>query len=327
MERFGLTGKNEVDAQPDLNVHDRMDRQGVIATGGVSSVERFIYILRSTLDDAIYRNPLRIRREIIYRDSGKPSMSDTQLSEVLNAGSERLLRVDIEFPGLSKGRLDEIRAAVTPTITCHHYYKACGDGVSSMVDIAEKMLKEGCTRDEVEALLNESIQGRFPRVGSRISLEHVKIDGQIFDLGLARIMKFDRESGRMILLRRIRGKGLYDGLRIQKDPGDFAVTEVVLGDLSFRTRYFSRDGKYKGTYININTPVELYPAKIRYVDLEVDICVWPDGEIRRIDHEKLMEAAAGGLISERLIEISNEEIEKILDSISLEEEEEAHLLI
>jgi len=63
------------------------------------------------------------------------------------------------------------------------------------------------------------------------------------------------------------------------------------------------------------------------VDLEVDICVWPDGEIRRIDHEKLMEAAAGGLISERLIEISNEEIEKILDSISLEEEEEAHLLI
>ena len=327
MERFGLTGKNEADVQPDLNVHDRMDRQGVIATGGISSVEEFIYILRSTLDDAVYRNPLRIQREMIYRDSREPLLSDIQLSEVSNVGSERLLRVDIEFPGLSKKRLDEIRAAVTPTVTGHHYYKACGDHISSMVDIAEKMLEEGCPRDEVEALLNESIWSRFPKVGSRINLEHVKINGQTFDLGLARIMKFDQKSGRLILLRRIFKKGVYDGLKIQKDPGDLAVTEVVIGDLSFRTRYFSRDGKYKGTYININTPVELYPAKIRYVDLEVDICVWPNGEIRRIDNEKLMEAVASGLISERLAEISNEEIEKILDSISLEEEEKAYLLV
>ncbi len=327
MRRFGLEGKNEADVQPDLNVHDRLDRQGVIATGSISSVEEFIYILRSTLDDAICRNPLRIAREIIHRDGHGASLSGVQLPDVLNVESERLLRVDIEFPGLSKKRLDEIRAAVTPTITGHHYYKACGDDVSSMVDIAEKMLEEGCPRDEVEALLNETVWRRLPKAGSRINLEHVKIVGQTFDLGLARITRFDQKIGRLILLRRIFKKGVYDGLKVQKDPGDFAVTEVVIGDLNLRTRYFSKDKEYKGTYININTPVELYPSKIRYVDLEVDVCVWPNGEIRRIDNEKLEEAVSTGLISERLAEISNEEAEKIMDSISLDEEEEAYLLV
>jgi len=327
MKRFGLERKNEVDLQPDLRVYDRPDRQGVTATGNISSVKKFINILKSTLDDAVYRNPLQIKREMISKSNREPYLSDTGLSDVSNLESEGLFRVDIEFPGLSKKKLDEIRAAVTPTVTGHHYYKACGNAVSSMVDIAEKMLNEGCPRDEVEALLKESVSRRFPKVGSRISLEHIKIFGQIFDLGSAKITRFCKKSRRLVLLRRIFGKGFYDGLRIQKDLGDFAVTEVVIGDLSFRTRYFSRDGKYKGTYININTPVELYPGKIRYVDLEVDVCVWPNGEIRRIDNERLEKAANEGIISERLIEISNERIKKIMNSISLEEEEEAYLLI
>jgi len=325
-ERFGFSRKNEMDVQPDLNVYDRMDRQGVIATGDMISVERFICILRSTLDDAIFRNPLLLRRETIYHNSYDSSLRETELSDFSNASPEQHLRVDIEFPGLSKRRLDEIRARVTPTIAGHHYYKACGNRVSAMVDIAERILEEECPKEEVEELLNESIRGLFPRRGSRISLEHVKIEGQTFDLGLAQIMRFDRKSGRLILLRRFFKKGVYDGLRVQKDPGDYAVTEAVIGDLSFKTRYFSRDARYKGTYININTPVELYPSKIRYVDLEVDVCVWPSGEMRRIDDEKLEEAASHGLISEKLVELSNREVEKILNSISLEEEEEAYRL-
>ena len=326
VKRFGFSRKSEMDVQPNLNVYDRLDRQGVIAAGDMISVEKFICILRSTLDDAIFRNPLLLQREKIYQNRYESSLREVQLSDFSNVSPEQHLRVDIEFPGLSKRRLDEIRATVTPTIAGHHYYKACGNRVSSMVDIAERMLEEECPREEVEELLNESIQGIFPRMGSRISLEHVKIDGQTFDLGLAQIMKFDRKNGRLILLRRFFKKGVYDGLKVQKDPGDYAVTEAVIGDLSFRTRYFSRDERYKGTYININTPVELYPSKIRYVDLEVDVCVWPSGEIRRIDDEKLEEAASRGLISEKLVELSNREIERILNSISLEEEEEAYRL-
>jgi len=324
VERFGLTKRNDSDVQPDLNIHDRMDRQGVIVSGNAGSIEDFLYILKSTLDDAVYRNFLWMRQENIQYNSPESFISDVQTFDV---ESGELLRLDIEFPGLSKRKMDEIRSSVIPTVAGHHYFKACGGRFSMIVDIAERMLMEGCPRDEVEALLNESIASRFPRVGSTIGLEHVKLNGEIFDLGTAKIMRFNREKGRLVLLRRIFRKGIYDGLEIRKDPGDFAVTEVVIGGLSLRTRYFSRDREYKGTYININTPVELYPSKIRYVDLEVDICVWPNGEIKKIDEEKLREAAAAGLISERLLEISDKEIEKILDLISLDEEREAYLLV
>jgi len=325
MKRFSLARKNE-DASPDLYIHDRRDRQGVIIFGDWVSVEKIIRVLRSTLDDVVFRNPLQIKQEIsgLYSYG---SLSDIQLFNALNAKSEHPPSVDVEFPWLSKGRLDEIRAAVTPTVTGHHYYKACGGIISSMVDVAERMLEEGCPRDEVEALLRENVQGRFPREGSRIGLEHVKINGQIFSLGIAKIVRFNQKSKRIILLRRFFKKGVYDGLKVQKEEGDYAITEAEIGGLSFRTRYFSKDGEYKGTYININTPIEIYPTKIRYVDLEVDVCVWPSGEIRRIDHEKLEEAMTCRLISEKLVKIVDEEIEKIMNSLNLEEEQNAFYLV
>ena len=326
IERFGLSRDERQHVKRDLEVHDRPDRQGVIVTGKARAVDRFINVLRPVLDDAIYRDPLLFRRDVELLCAAGPVPSSIILEDS-DARPDPLIRMDVEFPGLSKGKLDEIRASVTPTVEGHHYYKACGGVISSMVDTAEMMLEEGCPRREVEALLEESVLSRLPKPGSRISLEHVKITGHHYDLGAAKIARFDRKNGRLILLRRILGKGVYDGLDVRKDPGDFAVTEMVMGEMSLRTRYFSADGEYKGSYINVNTPVELYPLKARYVDLEVDVCVWPSGEVRKIDHERLEEAVLKGLISERLLEISNEEVERLLNSISLEEEEEAHLLI
>ena len=318
-KRFNLPGEDYVNVPPDLNVHNRLDRQGIIVTGNMVSLENLIDILRSTLDDVVFRNPLRIPWETSYQYSHGSYLSNMQLSAVSS--------VDIEFPGLSKKRLDEIRATVTPTVTGHHYYKACGGRISSMVDIAEKMLEEGCLKDDVEALLKENVWSILPKLGSRINMENAKIDGQIFNLGSAKIARFYKKDGRLILLRRFFKKGVYDGLKVPKDEGDYAISDVVIGNLSFRTRYFSRNEEYKGTYININTPIELYPMKIRYVDLEADICVWPDGKIKKIDNEKLEEVVSRGFISERIAEISNREIERNLNSISLEEEREAYRLL
>jgi len=151
--------------------------------------------------------------------------------------------------------------------------------------------------------------------------------GSKFNLGLAEVVKFQKKDGKLILLRRFFKKGIYDGLQVSKDEGDFAVSEFTIGSLSFRTRYFSRDSSYKGTYININTPVEVYPSGVRYVDLEVDVCVWPDGRIKTIDAEKLEEAVSLGLVSEKLAEISKREIKNVLNSISLEEERDAYNLL
>ena len=132
---------------------------------------------------------------------------------------------------------------------------------------------------------------------------------------------YDRESSVMRIRRTIRGSGLYDGLKVQREPGDQAITELRIGEWCLRTSYYSRDGRYKGTYINLNTPVELCPGRIRYVDLEVDICVWPDGRVRVLDMERLRQALEDGLIGGRLVELVEEKVKELVEAAGRPEEQ------
>jgi len=317
-ERFNLPEEAEKGLLPDLDIYDRLDRQGVNAVGDEDSVKAFTDLLKSTLDDAVFR-----RWYPLYSESNAPD-SRTYLGTVvqetfMEKGSTNLggkTHLNIEFPGSSKRTLDGFRALVTPTLDNHHYYKACIGRISSLLEMAEKMLEKDCPRMEVETLLRESVERELPHEGSRISMEHVKISGKVFHLGPAEIVEFDERNGRVRLSRTFTKTGVYDALRIRKNPGDYAVTEMMLGEWSFKTRYFSRDGRYKGTYVNINTPTEIYPGKIRYVDLEVDVCLWPDGKILKVDQEKLEERVVHGYISGKLAQIVGEKMEKILSSLN-----------
>jgi len=219
--------------------------------------------------------------------------------------------VNAEFPALSKRKLDALRRCVALTMKGHHFYKACGRRVSSAIDMAEKLLEKGCPLTEVEDLLKRTVEAEFPIVGSVIGMEHVKLDGKMFHLGEALVEAFDRDQSRLRLSRVFERKGVYDGLGTMKEPGDRAVTEARIEDWHFETQYFSREGRYKGTYINLNTPIELYPDGIRYVDLEVDVCVWPNGTIRKLDEEKLERAAAEGLVTEKLVKIVREKLQEL----------------
>jgi len=285
-ERFGLTENDEF---PDLEINDRQDKQGVQASGTAEAVNAFTSILQSCLDDVIIRR-------------GKASA----------ALLEGTRYVDVEFPALSKKKLDEIRGSVTPTMDGHHYYKACGVNVSSALDMAEKLLEKGGPREEVEKLLEQTIRGEYPIVDSLIEIEHVKLDGNVFNLGKAVIETFDHPKSLIQFRRVFKTKGIYDGLKVEKDPGDYAVTEAKIGEWHFKTQYFSKDGQYKGMYVNLNTPIELYPHGIRYVDLEVDVCVWPNGRVKKLDEKKLKEAAAEGIITPKLVEIIKEKLQEIL---------------
>jgi len=224
--------------------------------------------------------------------------------------------IDVEFPALSKKKLDEIRGSVTPTMDGHHYYKACGVNVSSALDMAEKLLEKGGSSEEVEKLLKQTIRAKYPVVGSLIEIEHVKLHGKVFNLGKAVIEAFDHSKSLIQFRRVFKKKGIYDGLKVEKDPGDYAVTEAKIDEWYFKTQYFSKDGRYKGTYINLNTPIELYPHGIRYVDLEVDVCVWPNGRVKKLDEKKLKEAAAEGIITPKLVRIIKEKLQEIMKNLN-----------
>jgi Ribonuclease G/E len=218
---------------------------------------------------------------------------------------------DIEFPAMSKRGLDEVRRTVAPTIDGHHYYKACGERVSTALEMAEKLLEKGYSITDVEDTFKQTVEVEYPHVDSWITIEHVKLDGKIFHLGPAFVEDFDLDKAFIRFRRVFKREGVYDGLKTIKQPDDYAVTEARIGDLHFKTQYFSRDGKLKGTYINLNTPIELYPNGIRYVDLEVDVCIWPDGRMETIDQEKLQEALSKGVITEKLATIVKEKTNEV----------------
>lgn len=218
--------------------------------------------------------------------------------------------MDVEFPADSKKKLDEIRSSVIPTIKDHHFYKTCGGRVSSAVDMAERLLLKGGTPLEVEESFKKVVENEFPIEGSKIEIEHVKLDGRIFYLGMAEIEVFNNDSFKY--RRWFKGDGVYNGLGTPKEEDDHAETETMIGGWYLKTKYFSKNGQFKGMYINLNTPVELYPSKIRYMDLEVDISIKPDGETRILDEEELQEKVKEGYIMQSLAEKTETKVKNIL---------------
>jgi len=167
--------------------------------------------------------------------------------------------VIIEFPGGSKQSLDRWRAHLIPTEPRHHQ-------------------RQVQPRDQSE-----------PSVGQRIIIEHVKVKNE---LSVAMAGQVLRAAPQQITVRReIKSPGLYDGLNIPKEPGDYAVTEFRHDSWYYETRYYSRDGALKGIYININTPIEFYADRVRYVDLEIDVVQRPGEPAQIIDESDLLSIA------------------------------------
>ncbi|MCR4404442.1 MAG: DUF402 domain-containing protein [Candidatus Acetothermia bacterium] len=219
----------------------------------------------------------------------------------------------LEFPGAAKRRLDELRNEVVPTLAGHHQAKAAGN--KEETDLLEQMLRK-FARPRAKGLIAAGPLGQDARPGEVLAIEHVKLDGQVLVLGHGTVTGLAREEGLVELEREIKAGGEYDGLGIPKEPGDRAVTEFTEGSWYYRTRYYSRTGELKGEYFNINTPIEVYPDRIRYVDLEIDVASLPGGEPRLLDEAKLEEALARGWITEGLAARAREVARSLLEGRS-----------
>lgn len=220
--------------------------------------------------------------------------------------------MDVEFPSTSKSHLDRLRASVAPTLDGHHYYRSCGGEVSSALEMAENLLKKGRDRNQVEKTFHNQIMYLFPEPGSVVDVEHVKLSGMVLHLGPAKIESL--EDGQIKYSRIMRSNGFYDGLNVRKQAGNKAISETTTDEWYITTKYFSNEGQWKGTYINLNTPVEVYPETIRYVDLEVDVCIQPDDTVKVVDMEKLEKAWKNKVISDPLFHTIKEKVEKITEA-------------
>ncbi|HQU93427.1 MAG TPA: DUF402 domain-containing protein [Pyrinomonadaceae bacterium] len=74
---------------------------------------------------------------------------------------------------------------------------------------------------------------------------------------------------------------------------------IEAGTISRETFYFNRwynffifkqpNGRFRNYYINICMPPEIGDATIDYVDLDIDLVVWPDGGWQTLDLEEFHE--------------------------------------
>ncbi|MEM0084573.1 MAG: DUF402 domain-containing protein [Candidatus Methanomethylicia archaeon] len=262
---------------------------------------------------------------VIIRSSFKSASKDDILNEISNlldnynrlmdlfrvSPSRRLIVnglkvLDVEFPYNSKRILDSIRSFVTSTINFHHYFKILGENYSKMVDNVESLLSKGLNVDDT--LLNiDLLRGEF--ASNLRVIEHVKLNGKV--ILFRNIESIDFNGKFLTIYRRVKSPGFYDGLNIVKMVGDKIVTKIGFGDWYYVSRYYSSDGQFLGSYININTPIEIYGDRLRYVDLEVDVCVKSNGEFKILDMDHLYKAFKMGVVSESLFRF----ISKLVDNI------------
>ena len=216
-------------------------------------------------------------------------------SELFSAPSlirkgKRALKIDFGWD--SKKKMDTIRNEVIPTMKNHHIYKN-SMRLSAAIDLGENLLKEGMDRDLIEKNFREVFRSCM---GEYIEIEHIKT--YPISLGEAEILEMS--DSKLVLKRKFLGTGYYDGLNIKKEFRDYGITEIEEGKWYFTHKYYTKNNELKGIYYNICTPVEIYPDKIRYFDLEIDVIEDTEGNRRIIDRDKLEKAVEDGRINEKL---------------------------
>ncbi|MHA1768423.1 MAG: ribonuclease E/G [Candidatus Thorarchaeota archaeon] len=234
---------------------------------------------------------------------------------------------DIEFPAEVKEALDRTRAKIKPTVARHHFYKSAG--YISLVDLAEMVIEERPEEKRyMSAKLEKIVSRDMPHVDDTVNVEHVKLDGRNIVLARGRVVEITPRG--FVIRRQFRhtsrklkmAQEYPENGSVPRDEGDYALTYVVPGMYTLVTKYFSRKNQLKGTYVNINTGVEVYPSngsgpsRIRYVDLEIDVIKAPINDPPRIiDQHLLKRAVQRGFITEEMAEQSRARAQKACDEL------------
>ncbi|GAA0652097.1 DUF402 domain-containing protein [Salarchaeum japonicum] len=215
------------------------------------------------------------------------------------------------FGGDARRALDDVRRNVTDTIVGHHRIKAGSSAASTAVDFAESL---GALPEEFPfAAVSEQFG---PAAGDRVAIEHGKPDGRLITLGRGDITDCDPDAGRITVEREMTAGGTYDALGVERQEGDVAVTRFQEGRWWYPTVYRGEDGTRRGTYINVNTPLELFPSGVRYVDLHLDVVKHADGTVEQVDMDELRACVADGLVTDELAEKAAGVADRIEDAFS-----------
>ncbi|MFB6153351.1 MAG: DUF402 domain-containing protein [Halodesulfurarchaeum sp.] len=265
---------------------------------------------------------------------------DAALSEERDSDAGGLVVAPVQSTWAWFGRetrfaLDEIRREVTPTIAGHHRIKAGSDGAAVAVDFAERLgrgdgemrkqrgeekeqkqkqkQKQKQEKEKASAEFPfEAVTDVFgPTEGDAVTISHGKPAGHCLTLGRGTVTDRSIDRRRITVTREIKSAGTYDALGVDREPGDEAISRFAEGRWWYPTVYRSEAGEVKGTYVNVSTPVELFPDTVRYVDLHVDVIKGADGTVEIVDRDELTDAVDAGLVPESAADQALDVAEKV----------------
>ncbi|WP_440059917.1 DUF402 domain-containing protein [Thermogladius sp. 4427co] len=230
----------------------------------------------------------------------------TDVESVLYEGEGIAL---VYLTSVAKERLDEVRSKITATSIGHHELKY--KGLDDLVDYTEFLISKNIIERERSRSLLEYILARD--VGREYTIIQWKPTGERLELTPGTLVDVSGFNGDLVAVfkRIIRSSGVYDGLGIEKKPGDIDYMVVKKGSWLVSHNYY-RGEEYLGSYININTPPEIAKGVVEYMDLEVDVIVYPDGSTKVIDLDKLEEEYRQGLIDEEVYRKARETVEAVV---------------
>lgn len=196
----------------------------------------------------------------------------------------------IFFGKESKKILDEYRSKVLKTIEGHHLYRK---DFSDIVDFAEILDCENITL-KIKEYIVEKIKEM-----KAIKRYHRKPDGTYLKYyEIIQDVKIVNGKIYVKTFRPIKSEGVYDGLNIPREVGDYAITEYIEDNWFFIIKYYNKDHQLKGEYININTPIEITKS-IYYLDLAIDV-INVNNEKKVVDEDELNTYYNLGNIGEKL---------------------------
>ena len=245
--------------------------------------------------------------------------------------------LNVIFPAQVKHEFDIIRREIMPTLESHHIIKSLPLWKKSVIDpkkddrkfqdrrkfdkkppTEEEALNVGKLVDFTENLLNGVDPSQYDiihqnflyeyyneilKIRKSFSVSHQKLSGKTIHLSSGYIKAVEYEPNlrnKVILKRRMREGGLYDGLNTPIEYGDYAIGEYTQGSWYYVSSYYSANNELKGRYYNVNTPIEITEAGIHYIDLEVDVVENMVGDRKIIDRDILDHALEMGFISEEM---------------------------
>lgn len=176
------------------------------------------------------------------------------------------------FDAEVKRRLDEVRASVVPTAAGHHALRA--QGLGKCLDLL----------DYIGAGEYEKIAEFLAR--GDLEILHVKPWGDVIKM---RGASLGFRNGVLVIKRALRPGGVLDGIGRKIESGFYALTCIKPGSAFVVHSYYDASGRWIGTYVNANSPVEV-GRRIIYVDLFVDKALTEEGE-RLLDLEEAREYA------------------------------------